>query len=304
VDVHNGFIVNPADYRAGMLYVSPFMPADAFTNKVLWQQYKGNAEPYLELNDKQHTVMPSATAALDAALTHLRLAPHDEVYIATTSGNSYISGCVTRTIEKHCRWSLSAGKHTAAVLVNHEFGFPYPNMAEIMAMKLPLIEDCAYAMYSMVDGKPVGSFGDYAIFSMAKMFPMQAGGLLCSKSKMVIDHSLSVDAVRYFKACFNHYHALADQIIEKRIAAYRHLSTAFASIGFDARFQMSAGDVPGAFLFHTKNVDLPGLKLFMQRQGVECSVFYGEEAFFVPCHQQMDKQHIEYLLTLVSTYLA
>jgi hypothetical protein len=304
VEFHNGYIVNPADFRAGTLYVSPFATNDAFVNRALWQQYTGDAEPVVELNGQVHSITQSATAALDLALGQLNLKPTDEVYIVTTSGNSYISGCVTRTIEKHCQWTREKSKKIAAILVNHEFGFPYPNMQELNGSGLPIIEDCAYSMYSTVNGKPVGTMGDFAIFSMAKMFPMQAGGLLVSRHKTVVDKSLTAESVKYFKACFSHYMQGKPQIIDKRIDVYRKLSAAFASLGFDPRFQMSVGDVPGAFLFKTKNVDLAGLKQFLQRQGIECSVFYGEETFYVPCHQQMDKSHVDYLLTLVSTFLA
>ena len=40
-------------------------------------------------------------------------------------------------------------------------------------------------------------------------------------------------------------------------------------------FQTSAG------------VDLPALKTFAQQHGIESSVFYGEQAFFVPVHERL-----------------
>ena len=52
-------------------------------------------------------------------------------------------------------------------------------------------------------------------------------------------------------------------------------------------FSYSEKECPGAFLF---KIDKPEtalilLKQKLQEKGIECSVFYGKPAFFVPCHQ-------------------
>ncbi len=49
-----------------------------------------------------------------------------------------------------------------------------------------LIEDCAHAMVSTVDGEPVGAFGDIAIFSMNKHVGFR-GGVLTGRSKAQVD---------------------------------------------------------------------------------------------------------------------
>lgn len=77
-------------------------------------------------------------------------------------------------------------ENTAAVL----FPYMYGNITdEIIKVKelcqkhqLLLIEDCASAMGGIVNGQPVGSFGDYAIFSTghAKNVDLDNGGLLVS----------------------------------------------------------------------------------------------------------------------------
>jgi dTDP-4-amino-4,6-dideoxygalactose transaminase len=43
-----------------------------------------------------------------------------------------------------------------------------------------LIEDCAHAIFGTVDGQPVGTWGDYAIASLTKFFPVMEGGCLAS----------------------------------------------------------------------------------------------------------------------------
>ena len=81
------------------------------------------------------------------------------------------------------------------------------------------------------------------------------------------------------------------------------LFRSFSSAGFQPRFVPENGEVPGAFLFKGAGHDLEGLKRFLQAEGIECSVFYGEEAFYLPCHQNMTPGHIDYLLTLVKDFL-
>ena len=83
--------------------------------------------------------------AIEMSLRHLNLSTEDEIQILTTSGNSYISGCVTSSIEKFCRWSRTRSTQTKALFLIHEFGFPL-EADQIQSDELPVIEDCAYAM--------------------------------------------------------------------------------------------------------------------------------------------------------------
>ena len=50
-------------------------------------------------------------------------------------------------------------------------------------------------------------------------------------------------------------------------------------------------------------VDLPALKTFVQEQGIESSVFYGEQAFFVPVHERLAPADLEYFAQVVSAQL-
>jgi len=70
---------------------------------------------------------------------------------------------------------------TRAIYVIHYVGFPAPirEIAEICRQRdLSLIEDCALALLSEIDGKPLGSFGDAAIFCLYKWLPVPNGGAL------------------------------------------------------------------------------------------------------------------------------
>ncbi|HET9253174.1 MAG TPA: DegT/DnrJ/EryC1/StrS family aminotransferase [Candidatus Eisenbacteria bacterium] len=75
------------------------------------------------------------------------------------------------------------GPRTRALVVVHYFGFPQ-DMEAVCALcadsRLPLIEDCAHAMFGSFRGSALGSFGDYAVASPMKFYPILDGGLLTS----------------------------------------------------------------------------------------------------------------------------
>jgi dTDP-4-amino-4,6-dideoxygalactose transaminase len=85
---------------------------------------------------------------------------------------------------------LSAGR-VHAMLVAHYFGFPQ-SMRAVRELcdrhEVTLIEDCAHAMFGVADGKPVGSWGDYAIGSLTKFLPVSWGGCLASYRHPIENH--------------------------------------------------------------------------------------------------------------------
>lgn len=65
-------------------------------------------------------------------------------------------------------------------IINH-FGLPQP-WNELLRLKdktnIPILEDNAYSLFSRIDGKPFGTFGDMSIFSLRKNLYLVDGGLL------------------------------------------------------------------------------------------------------------------------------
>ena len=68
---------------------------------------------------------------------------------------------------------------TGMVYLIYYLGFPHP-IEEIVGLckrrGLLLVEDCALSLFSEIDGKPMGSFGDLGIFSFHKTLPLPNGG--------------------------------------------------------------------------------------------------------------------------------
>ena len=85
---------------------------------------------------------------------------------------------------------------TKVIMATNYFGFPQ-DLSAIRAFcdrhGLLMLEDCAHCFLGEHKGKPVGSWGDYAIASSMKFFPIYEGGCLVSAR-----HSL--DAVHLHSA--------------------------------------------------------------------------------------------------------
>lgn len=75
------------------------------------------------------------------------------------------------------------GPRTRVLVATHFFGFPQP-MAALRALcdarGIALLEDCAHAFIGEHEGRPLGSWGDYAAASSMKFLPIYEGGALVS----------------------------------------------------------------------------------------------------------------------------
>ena len=72
---------------------------------------------------------------------------------------------------------------TKLLLITHYFGFPQ-DLSKLRIFcdehNILMLEDCAHAFFGEYKGRPLGSFGDYAIASTMKFFPASEGGCLVS----------------------------------------------------------------------------------------------------------------------------
>lgn len=301
LDIYNNFIINPT------LEVTPSIRISPFRNVHL--QIKNSSEvmikttsDYLSNRFSNYRLVQKGRLAISIALSSFNLSKEDVVTILTTSGNFYISGCVTKEIEKHCRWSREFLPQTKVIFVNHEFGYPYPNTESLKKYGLPIIEDCAHAFFS--DNGNIGKVGDFKIYSLPKAFPMQLGGILVSSNVSL--SPLCQESQELNTYILSHLFPCIDKInfIKKsRLSNYHYLTTRLSSIGIEPYFRLDKGVIPGVFLFRwLDNIDYSLLKVFMQSNGVESSVFYGENAFFVPCHDDLTEMEIDYMCCLLDYY--
>ena len=301
------FILDPDQYLKPFYRISPFKTADVAINHNLPDDNLIGEYFSDRFKEKEYQYTINGREAIHLALNYYSLQREDVVTILTTSGNSYISSCVTNEIEKFCRWSRKIQTSTKVLLVNHEFGFPFEGLNELKELEIPIIEDCAHSFFSQDRENTIGNTGDFAIYSFPKMFPLQIGGLLVSNINELYQNEkrISIEELRYVKNVLSHYINNKDKIIGDRISNYNYLKDRFSQLGCSVRFHSDAGMVPGVFIFkiEDKSIDLPKLKQYFWNHGVQCSVFYGEIAFFIPCHQNLNEDDLNYFVEVFKSAL-
>ncbi|MGA4365134.1 DegT/DnrJ/EryC1/StrS family aminotransferase [Pantoea ananatis] len=282
--------------------ISPFNTSSIATNSELPLSNECDELFASKFPGYQQQYLLKARHGITLALQSLSLNAEDKVTILTTTGNLYVSGCVTKAVEKVCKWERVLDKSTKAIVVIHEFGKVYSDMDSIYQLGLPVIEDYAhsYNSQSTAAGK-----GDYILYSFPKYYPVQFGGILLSKHRVKPDEQLTEPQSQYIKNVVSAYYKNVDQIAKVRWDNYHYLVNAFALRSVVPRFSFDANETPSVFLFCApKNIDLNKLKSFVQYHGVECSVFYGEQAFFLPCHEKLSTTDLDYFIYLYDVFVS
>jgi hypothetical protein len=302
------FILDPDPYSLPSYRIGPFRTADLSKNHCL--PVSDLIEAYFNerFGDNSFIYTFNGRKAINIALSYYNLRKDDVVSILTTSGNYYISSCVTREIERFCRWNREIVPETKVIFINHEFGYPYKDLQKLTGLNLPVIEDCAASFFSNDKNCTIGRTGDFAIYSFPKMFPIQIGGLLVYNQKNIIldkEHKLQDNLLRYIKNVLSHYIKIEKEIVKQRILNYFHLKSKFDTLNLPERFSMETGSIPGVFMFRTDNyqIDLPELKKHFWAHGVQCSVFYGEKAFFIPVHQALSEHDMDYFYEIMKSFI-
>lgn len=147
------------------------------------------------LPQKRTLMLPCARNALHYGARVLRLKPGDEVlipaFVCTTVSNPLQQAGVTPVffnIHKDLsidwcsvRAALQRPNRIKALLWYHFLGLSC-GFDEVIPFcrrqGLLLIEDCAHALFSRFRNRPVGTFGDIAVFSISKTLPAPRAGAL------------------------------------------------------------------------------------------------------------------------------
>lgn len=160
------------------IYMYPLLSTE-WEEQIALEQEKN---PFVGSNFTYEYFGPRAQWLLSAILYSLNLTRYDEIAILTTSDEVYVSICVSIPSFNFARISRVVTEMTKVVIVIHEFGFIYPNIEKQVQLwrekDIIIIEDCAHVIGAEINGKRVGSFGDYTLFSLTKVIPGKAGGLL------------------------------------------------------------------------------------------------------------------------------
>lgn len=114
-----------------------------------------------------------------------------------------------------------------AILIIHYFGFIRSNILEIAnyckLKNIVLIEDCAHSFTSNINKRKIGTFGDFAFFSIHKIVPTKNGGILkCNSTNSQISNFLTPDDIIYFDDLIDYSRSDYEQIVKKRVENYKY----------------------------------------------------------------------------------
>jgi hypothetical protein len=296
----NNFVINSDKYLLPNYLISPFNTEHINQDRNLLSS--NIFENYIQKRFKNKYIYytNNGREAISLAISKYQLSKSDCVSIFTTSENLYISSCVTQEIEKYCNWSRKIEKNTKIIFINHEFGFPYPNVKKFKKYGVPIIEDFAHSFFL---NENIPFQGDYCIFSFPKMFPIQIGGLLVSNSELKKYKPLDQNTKSYINNILSKYIINKKDIIKNRINNHKYLIKNLKFLNISPFFNLSSKVIPGVFMFNTpNNINLDEFKIYMNSNGIQSSVFYGKHAYFIPVHQFLTKNDLDYFIDVIKYY--
>lgn len=256
--------------------------------------------------------MSSGTGALHASLHFAGVGPGDEVI--STPITAEPTNVAVLQVGGTVVWSdvdprsgnadpsaieRAITPRTKAILIVHYAGYPV-DMAGVMKVarrhNIPVIEDCAHAVGARSAGKPVGSYGDFAIFSFQAIKHMTTvdGGLLAFRDealkgeikrfrwfgmdKGVARTSLDVSSVGWKYNMSNVTATIGlcqlDEI-DRRIAAHidngRYFDRAFAGMRHVTPAHFLADDQPSYWLYTLLCDNSDVVEKALQEQGIAAS---------------------------------
>lgn len=301
----NGYVLNPQTDYLPSYKISPFNNNFIHHNKDALDSNDIFKDYIIQRFNRNYLVTSNGKSALRIALKSLNLRPEDTVTILTTSGNTYVSKCVTNVIEEFCKWNMELKPYSCVILVIHEFGFPYNDLLELKKYNLPIIEDCCYTFNSQNSENSVYNVGDYLLFSFPKYFPVQVGGLILSSTNIDHTYSADIEVQNFVSNIVSSYVHEIDEIAKKRRSNWQYLENLFDSIGLHSRFRICDSITNAVYIFNLpKSVNLDKLKVLTNNNGIESSIFYGESAFFIPCHQYLTESDLYYFFKIVSNLIS
>lgn len=165
-----------------------------------WRGFgKGEAGDVLSVADGSlHVFTSSGRAAIMLGLESLGVGKGDRVMVPTyhcptmvapiiAVGAEPVFYPINQTGEAQLESAWPIVEKIKAVIVPHFFGIPQ-DMARIRALcdmhGAALIEDCAHCFFGHGGTRVVGHWGDIAIASLTKFFPVPSGGLLAFPTGM------------------------------------------------------------------------------------------------------------------------
>jgi hypothetical protein len=295
------FFVNPDVFYTPRISISPFS-----LNRMEESDNQSDPESTLKVLGSYLVYTNSAKDAIRLAMKSLQLQMDDKVGIFTTSENTYVSNCVTGTISEFCSWEVNgAPEMSSCLFLIHEFGalISEERMKYFRSFSIPIINDFAYSFLSLYESGRIDFIDEINISSFPKSFNINFGGVL-SPGKLASIHCDDEKKnwiLNELKPCLTR-RSIKENIHRRRINCLAYASK-LQKLGFEVVWIQDAL-VPGVCMLSPQRpTDLHGLKAFLQRNGIECSVFYGRNMFFIPVHQYLTDTEIDYVCYMIGEFV-
>lgn len=302
------FFLEPDQYSLPTYRIGTFVTQSITRNTLLENSYSENAISYFNsrFGENNWLLTKNGREGMALAMQDLALPKDSITTILTPSNNFYISGCVTSTIKNYTSWNREKSPQTAAYFVNHEFGYLYPHMEQLVAEGLPVVEDCCTTFFSQDEAQKIGLYGRYSVFSFPKFFSIQIGGLIVGEgvalnAELAGKVSLTEEEKTHVLKVVGFELSQKEELLRKRKEVFDYATKRFEELGFSLRFPNKEGVVPSVLLLDNNGIikDLNSYRTLFDRHGIQNSVFYGEDAFFMPCHQYLSLIDIDYFQHII-----
>lgn len=304
--VSGHMIKNPPEYLP-LIRLVPFADELEFKGIRRAQAFKKVAGIF----GPDYTILPRGMHAIYLALKEAGIKKGDHIAVVTTFGNRYLSGCVRHAVESVGKLKRKITVDTKAVVIVHEWGIFCKETEDIIRYcrkkRIVVIEDCAMLMRSFPKLK--SGRGLYKVYSFTKIFPMQFGGALLGKvlperllkNEGMFDSKKRSLVIRQLGAILDSMPKIAGQ----RRRNWKYLNEFFGKKGLSTYYKPGSKDVPHAYLLKLSKSDvgLRDFKMRLYKFGIECAPYWGNGAVALPCHQELNKAHLDYILAAVMSIL-
>jgi len=302
---HSRPTLGPEELKA----ISDVISSGYIAEGAIVQKFEQSFVDYLNI---QHAVATSSgTSALHLALLALDVGAGDEViipsYVCCALLNAVNYTGATPILADICpdTYNIDAAdvkkclsNRTRAIIVPHLFGLA-ADLDSLLALGVPLIEDCAQAVGAEYAQCPVGTFGVAAIYSFyaTKVITTGEGGMVVSNSQDIADKIRDLktyDQKDGYNVRFNYKMAdiqaalgLAqlerlESFIRRRRAIAEHYTQSLNALGLGLPPEDS-GHIFFRYVLGLKTNSSSWIQA-LARQGIGC-----ERPVFLPLHRQMKR---------------
>lgn len=266
-----------------------FWPIDYWDGRLGKFNYEYKLSFLNRFKKKGFSFFPTGKDCISWLLQEIGVQKSDEIFITTTFEYPNVSSCVTNTIFNYCKPSRVLSTNTKAIFVIHEFGVTHPGIFNYVKIAhergIPLIEDCAHTIDSYIEDRVAGSFGDWTIISLPKVFPVRQGGALLGPDIDYEPDSYHRKLIKYLNETVGYFIDDVSKFTASRRDIFVKLSKISMTLGFDYAYELQENMSP--WFFPIKTAKWRELMDLADEMEIANGHWRGTDIVVFPCHQYL-----------------